>query len=199
MEKLESQKKDSYRSNMGCDIMKGKKTWIREFFESIIIAVVIAFLIENYIIGFAITQGRSMYPTLNTDDRLVIMKLSYWFEEPKAGDIIIFNPPDSGHRELFVKRIIASEYDRFYIEKGHLYVNDKKVSEAYVHKEEYWNRNYPFDKGVVPPNMVFVMGDNRNDSNDSRSFGFVTKDRIKGKVILKIWPLNHMRAFINSG
>jgi signal peptidase I len=77
------------------------------------------------------------------------------------------------------------------------YINGEKQIENYICEEEYLSRNYNYIEGVVPPNMVFVMGDNRNDSNDSRTFGFVSKDRVKGKVLFKVWPLDEMKAFVS--
>lgn len=179
--------------------MKKKIDILIDWLGAIFIAIVIAFIIENLIFSFAVVNGQSMSPTLETEDRLLVVRIPYVCKNLKKGDLIIFNPPnlpDEG--EMFIKRVIAKENDHFYIDNGDLYINGEKQVENYIRNEEYLPRNYKYIEGVVPENMVFVMGDNRNDSNDSRTFGFVPKDRVKGKVFFKIWPLTEMKAFLSD-
>ncbi len=162
------------------------------------VLVFIVFL-EKFVFGFSIVQGNSMNPTLKNNDRLFVNKIAYFFKEPCYGDIIIFHPPIPGRKnELFIKRIIAQPGDRFRIEDGNVYINDEKIEENYIYPEEYQEKRYVITSGKVPPDMVFVMGDNRNDSNDSRCFGFVPKESIKGKVDLRIWPFDAWEAFLQK-
>ncbi len=178
--------------------MKKKIETILDWLQAIFIAVIIAVIIENLVFSFAVVSGQSMFPTLETEDRLLVARMPYIYKELNKGDLVIFNPPNGlDKREMFIKRVIAKENDHFFIENGVLYINGEKQIENYTCEEEYLPRNYNYIEGIVPPNMVFVMGDNRNDSNDSRTFGFVSKDRVKGKVLLKIWPLDEMKAFIS--
>ncbi len=183
----------------GCVIMLKKSGKFGEWIEIILVALVISLLIENYLFGFAVVQGKSMEPTINNNDRLLVVKFAYKYKEPQVGDLVIFNPPSSKRKnELFIKRIVASENDYFTIREGTLLVNDEERVENYIFQEDYIERIYPYVQGVVPDETVFVMGDNRNDSNDSRNFGFVDKKSIKGKVICRIWPLNEIRTFVGG-
>lgn len=178
--------------------MNRKTGVILDWLQVIIIALIITIIIENFIFSFAIVKGESMFPTLSTEDRLVIVKIPYVYKQFNKGDLVIFNPPNSLRKdEMFIKRVVAGENDHFLIKEGILYINGKVQTEEYVTAEVHLARNYNYVEGVVPPGMCFVMGDNRNNSNDSRTFGFVPKDKIKAKVLFKIWPINGVKAFMN--
>lgn len=178
--------------------MNKKVEVVLDWMQVIIISLTIAVVVENFVFSFAIVKGESMSPTLSTKDRLLIIKIPYICERFNKGDLVIFNPPDSLERdEMFIKRVVAEENDHFLIEEGVLYINGEAQTEGYVSTGGYLARNYDYVEGTVPPDMYFVMGDNRNNSNDSRTFGFVPKNRIKAKVLLRIWPLNEVRAFMN--
>lgn len=176
--------------------MNKKFNIIVDWLKLIGIATLVAIVIENFVFSFAIVNGQSMFPTLETQNRLLIARLPYVYENVDKGDLIIFNPPNTDNKkEMFIKRVVANENDHFFIKDDIIYINGKKQDEEYICYEEYLPRDYKYLEGTVPKNMVFVMGDNRNDSNDSRMFGFVSKDNIKGKVLFKIWPLDEMQAF----
>lgn len=178
--------------------MNKKAEIILDRLQVIIISLTIIIIIENFVFSFAIVKGESMSPTLSTKDRLLVIKIPYIYEQFNKGDLVVFNPPDSPEQnEMFVKRVIARGNDHFLIREGVLYINGEKQTEGYISAEDYLARSYDYIEGTVPPDMYFVMGDNRNNSNDSRTFGFVSKDKIKAKVLLKVWPLNEARAFMN--
>ncbi|SDK69081.1 signal peptidase I [Natronincola ferrireducens] len=167
-----------------------------DLFKTIIIILILVIVIDLLIFSIAVVVGPSMWPTLSDSDQLVFVKLPYFRNNPKRGDIIIFSPPkESGRDDLFVKRVVAIENDKYSIIDGVLYIDGRKIAEDYICDEEYINRSYPVTKGIVPENMVFVMGDNRNNSNDSRRFCCIKKQQIEGRVILRIWPLNSIKIF----
>ncbi|MBS4537801.1 signal peptidase I [Clostridium sp. D2Q-11] len=163
---------------------------IGDLIKTILIALVISILIEKYLISLTVVSGDSMMSTLHNNDRLVIEKMSYRFDSPERGEIIIFEPPIYGREnEIFVKRVVAISGDKYKVEENKVYINGELLKEEYAYNNDGSNLPYPFTEGIVPKESVFVLGDNRNNSNDSRMFGYVTLDRIKGKVFTKIWPI----------
>ncbi|MBF8983553.1 signal peptidase I [Lutibacter sp. B2] len=159
--------------------------------KGLLFLVVIAIIFEKFFFGFTIVEGMSMNPTIKSHDKLFVNKFSYVLNKPQYGDIIIFHPPiKKREKELFIKRVIAVEGDQFYIKQGKVYVNGVSIEESYISKEEYENKKYAKTIGVVPKGMIFVMGDNRNNSNDSRYFGFVSEENIEGKANFRVWPIN---------
>lgn len=185
---------------------------IYEWIKTIVIAIVIALLIRAFIIEPVIVNGLSMEDTLLDGQRLIIYKLGYFFHTPEREDIIVLqykkglvgNIPflkniDFINRILpsvmeidYIKRIIAVSGDKIDLRDGHVYVNDEKLDEEYAKGETHkYLGDFP---QVVPEDCVFVMGDNRQNSRDSRIFGFVELNRIKGKAVLRIWPIKDFGA-----
>ena len=164
--------------------------------KNILLAIIAAIIIEKFVFGLTIVQGMSMNPTINDHDKLFVNKIIYLIKKPQYGDIIIFHPPlKDRDKELFIKRVVAVEGDFFSIENGKLYRNGKELRESYILSQNDQDRNYDFTTGRVPEGMLFVLGDNRNDSNDSRCFGFVPLKNIEGKANLRLWPLDSVKAF----
>ncbi|MEW9123266.1 MAG: signal peptidase I [Thermotaleaceae bacterium] len=167
--------------------------------KTFLIAILVGIILEKFFFSFTIVQGLSMYPTLHNDDKLFINKFSYNWTKPHTGDIVIFEPPiKDREKELFIKRIIAMEGDSFKIDHGKIYVNSRQIKEEYIEEEDYDDKEYSITEGTVPAGMVFVLGDNRNDSNDSRCFGYVSLKSIKGKAKYRIWPVETITVFSNS-
>ncbi|HHY23036.1 MAG TPA: signal peptidase I [Clostridiaceae bacterium] len=194
-------KRDKKNSNL-MEFLK----WI----ETIIIAIVIALLIRGFILEPVIVNGVSMEDTLFSEQRLIIYKLGYFFHPPQKGDIIvlqyqkglfgnipILNKLSFLNRVIpsvmeidYIKRVIGVPGDKIDIKDGHVYINGEKLDEKYA-KGETHKQLLDFPK-TVPPNTVFVLGDNRQNSRDSRIIGFIEYDRIKGKAVLRIWPFKDL-------
>lgn len=171
-------------------ISKNRINIFTDCLKIIFITLVITILIDKYIIGITLVKGSSMINTINNNDRLLINKLSYIYKKPSRGDIIVFKPPLKNHKdELFIKRVIAIEGDKFKIIGNYVYINGELLMEEYIGDEKYIKRDYNILQGIVPKGYVFVLGDNRNNSNDSRTFGFVPIKNIVGKAVTKIWPI----------
>ena len=164
---------------------------VKDWLISIVVAVVLAFLIRQFVVELYIVDGPSMRPTLQSQQRLVVNKFIYRFREPEKGEILVFQYPRDPSRD-FIKRVIAVPGDTVEIKAGRVLVNDQVLSEDYI--LEKTRGDYP--KSTVPQGTVFVMGDNRNNSEDSRfaDVGFVPDALIKGKAVLVFWPVADLKS-----
>jgi signal peptidase I len=163
---------------------------LRELVEVVVLAVILYFGI-SFAVQAVHVEGLSMFATLDDNDYLIANKIDYRLHAPQRGDIIILRPPSSNSTD-FIKRIIALPGERILISHGIVYINGHKLDEPYL--PEAWTQLDTWggpDGMVVPPNSYFVMGDNRNRSQDSRIFGFIGRDRIDGRAWFRIWPLSH--------
>ena len=159
-------------------------------FNEIVLAIIIALLLKNFVVDSRYIPSTSMHPTLQVQDRLLINKLSYRFGEPQRGDIIVFRPPPNlDSRYDFVKRLIALPGDIVQVTNGVLYINGEAVPEYFINEPP----NYEFPLTQVPENSLFFLGDNRNRSNDSHLWTeWATKDDIVGRVFFRYWPLDRI-------
>lgn len=160
---------------------------LKEWIQSAVIAIVLAFIIKMFLFDFVMVQGSSMFPTLVQGDRLIVNKIGYTIGEPDYGDIVILTYSEGVE---YVKRVIAKGGDTIEIKNMVVYRNDEPLSEDYINTDPYED----FTKVTVPVGTYFVMGDNRANSSDSRypSLGFVEKKDIDGKVIFRIWPFTEI-------
>ena len=155
-------------------------------------AAVYATLIVTFGFQVARVEGQSMAPTLADQDRLIVNKLAYRIGEPHVGDIVMLYYPLNPNKS-FVKRVIAEEGDQVRVVDGRVLRNDVPMDDAFVPNE--YRSHDDWGPQVVPEGYYFVMGDHRNNSSDSRHWGFVPKKYIIGKVQLRWWPLPHARIF----
>jgi signal peptidase I len=163
---------------------------LRELVEVVVLAVILYFGI-SFAVQTVHVEGLSMWATLDDNNYLIADKIDYRLHAPQRGDIIILRPPTDNSKD-FIKRVIALPGERLLISNGVVYINGHKLDEPYL--PEAWtelNNKYGPDGIVVPPNQYFVMGDNRNRSQDSRIFGFIGRDRIDGRAWFRIWPLTN--------
>ena len=144
-------------------------------------AAVYATLIVTFGFQVARVEGQSMAPTLADQDRLIVNKLAYRIGTPQVGDIVMLYYPLNPDKS-FVKRVIAEEGDQIRIVDGRVYRNDVPINDDYGPQ-------------VVPQGYYFVMGDHRNNSSDSRHWGFVPKKYIIGKIQMRWWPMGHAKVF----
>lgn len=162
-------------------------SWKKEIFgwvQTIIFAMFLAFIVNSFLVVNAKVPTGSMENTVMTGDRILAWRGSYWFNDPEAGDIIVFKYPDDPTGEtLYLKRIIGVGGDTVLIKEGNVYVNDEIVDEPFI-KETTFGNFGPFE---VPEGHSFVMGDNRNSSEDSRYWKntYVEDEDILGKVIFR--------------
>jgi signal peptidase I len=156
--------------------------------ETVIIVVaafVLAILIQQFIVKPFAIPSPSMEPTLVEGDRVLVNRLSYHFRSPERGDVIVFHPPLIEDSEPYIKRVVAIAGDRVSLHDGQIWLNG-------VAQEEPFIKEHPilgdFAEVTISEGCVWVMGDNRNNSGDSRRFGEVSTDRIIGAAFAIYWP-----------
>jgi len=160
-----------------------------EWLQVIILSVVFTFLIQTYVAEAREIPSGSMIPTLEIGDRVWVDKIYFKFSDLDRKDIIVFQPPNAPKDGIpYIKRIIGLPGDTVEIRKGQVYINNRILSESYL--KEPFDTNYgPI---VVPKDSYFVMGDNRNNSSDSRVWGFVPQNNIKGHALFRYFPFNRI-------
>lgn len=165
-----------------------KKSILREWVEALAIALVLAVVLTQGVIVNAQVPSASMTPCIHVGDRIIGLRPVYWFNSPTRGDLVIFRWPDD-ESQLFVKRVIGLPGDRVEIRQGRVYLNDETLPlpEAYLLEAPLLVDQGPW---LVPQDAYFVLGDNRNDSLDSRYWQhpFVPKGNIIGQAMLRIYP-----------
>ncbi len=181
------------------------KSAFREYAESIIIAIILALVIRTFVVqAFKIPSG-SMEDTLLIGDHILVNKLAYGLQilvygtkihffgllgPPQRGDIIVFPFPRDPSRD-FIKRVIGRPGDRVEVRNHHAYVNGEALKEPYVRLDEratlHPSRYSQWGPEVVPPGKLFVMGDNRDNSADSRDWGFLDSEQVKGRAFIIYW------------
>lgn len=166
------------------NIAKEALSWAKD----ILIAVIIAIFIRQFVLAHTVIPTGSMIPTIQIDDHVIVNKLSYRFSDPKRGDIIVF------HEGIdLIKRVIGLPGEEIDLRDGKVFINGEPLKEDYL--------NEPMDTDIqgvldfpykIPEGTYFVMGDNRNVSQDSRYIGPISKDKIFAKAGLRIWPLESL-------
>jgi signal peptidase I len=179
--------------------LDGTSLWLNRLGEELIVwlktpasAAVYATLIITFGFQVARVEGKSMVPALQDQDRLIVNKLAYRIGDPKVGDIVMLYSPLKPETAL-VKRVIAEEGDRVRIVDGKVFRNDVPLDDSYILPE--YRSHEDWGPQVIPEGYDFVMGDHRNNSFDSRDWGFVPKKYIIGKVQVRWWPVAHARIF----
>jgi len=178
----------------------GKKKFYKEYLEPIIIAVLIALFIRTFIIQAFKIPSSSMEPTLLVGDYLLVNKFIYGvkipftdiklfqLKKPKRGDIVVFIYPKDRSKD-FIKRVIGTEGEKIEVIRDKIYINDHLVNDPWgYYSEKSWIRQLQlmerFGPVVVPKDSLFVLGDNRDNSQDSRFWGFVNVNAVKGKALV---------------
>ena len=155
-------------------------------------ALLVAFVVKTFLFQAFFIPSPSMVPTLQVHDRVLVNKLSYKVHEVNRGDVVVFERPpnDAGTIRDLIKRVVAVEGDTIETRGDTLYVNDQPVREPYLKTSSIGSA---VTRRTIPANQVFVMGDNRTNSSDSRVFGPIDEDAVIGRAFVKIWPLGGLR------
>lgn len=167
------------------------KAEIIDYAKAILTAVIAVILIMTFIARSYYVEGASMEPNYHGGERIMVEKITYRFSHPKRGDVFVFKyPMDTSRR--FIKRVIGVAGDTVYIKDGETFVNGVLINEPYIYDKSIAD----FGPVVVPEGRVFAMGDNRNNSHDSRSpsVGMIPYNLIDGKCLFRYWPINEIGA-----
>lgn len=176
-------------------VAAGKSSLWRGVWENvqvIAIALVISLLVRLLIAEPRYIPSDSMVPTLEIGDRLIVEKVSYYFRDPKRGEIVVFKPPEQLQRQgyelnqAFIKRVIGTEGDTVAVRDGRVYIDGEVLPEDYIAEPP----SYQFPPIPVPEDQAIVLGDNRNNSNDSHIWGFLPEENVIGRAVFRFWPLS---------
>ncbi len=167
-----------------------ERSWRRRLMRDILGGVVVALMIHAFAIQISVVRGHSMEPCLEDGDRLVVDRLTYTFADVSRFDVIVLGNP-SDPRVDYVKRVVGVPGDHVVLHNGRLSVNGKLMPERFGPIHDHCT----MQEVVVPPGSFFVLGDNRPISCDSRVFGLVPADLVRGKVRVRFWPPERVAVF----
>ena len=165
---------------------------VREWGVVIVVALVAALAIRTFAVQTYFIPSNSMAPTLEVGDRLMVYKLAFRVGQVDRGDLVVFNRPESMKNSQikdFVKRVVALPGEQVQVINGVVYVDNLPLPEKYLTGD---SPTTDFDPVDVPKGQIFVMGDNRSNSRDSRSFGPIDVDLLVGEVFVRIWPIRNV-------
>jgi signal peptidase I len=199
---------------------------VLELLKTLGLSIVLAFGIRTFVAEARYIPSASMIPTLKINDRLIVDKITYHFQDLHRGDIVVFKPTEKlkqeGYKDAFIKRVIGLPGEVIKIQEGSLYVDGKLLSENYIagaedlglgelkglqidrgtsvdvcnNRPTFFNRKQEGDKAVweatIPADSYLVLGDNRNNSYDSRCWGVVQRNDIIGRAVVRFWPPNRV-------
>lgn len=183
-----------------------KKNEFVEWIKAIAVAVVLVVIVRWLLFAPFIVDGPSMEPNFWTGERLIVNKVIYDFRDPQPGEVVVFHVP-AENRDL-IKRVIAVAGDTIEYKGDDLYINGNKVEEPYIQAaldeahadgtlyNDQDGRDFPNEmvtEGTVPEGHIFVMGDHRNNSTDSRMLGFIPLKDVIGRADVIFWPLKNIQ------
>ena len=188
MEKTENNSNEHPPEQKSPSFLKEVVSVLREIAETIIPAIAIALVINLFLAQATVVQGQSMEPNLHDYQRVVVEKVTYnFFHGPQRGDIVVIDLPNQS--DMLIKRVLGLPGETLEIRDGQIYINGELVEETWTTSSSYHGNYGPY---TVPPLHVFVLGDNRGASNDSRSFGPVHMNTIVGRAWFSYWPPEYL-------
>ena len=169
----------------------------RAFFDWMVViavALLVAFVVRTFVIAHFVVEGESMYSTLDTNDRVFVNKMSYRLHDPNRGDVVVLHQVTGASERDLIKRVIGLPGESVEVRNCTVLIDGRVLNEPYLDPEVVTptdcGGDYVLD-GVVPDNHVFVMGDNRGGSQDSRVIGTINEDDLVGRAFVVFWPQSH--------
>jgi len=169
----------------------------RVFFDWMVVvavALLVAFLVRTFVIAHFVVEGESMYSTLDTNDRVFVNKLSYRLHDPNRGDVVVLHQVTGASERDLIKRVIGLPGETVELRNCTVLINGRVLNEPYLDPEVVTPTDCGGDytlEGAVPDDHVFVMGDNRGGSQDSRVIGPISEDDLVGRAFVVFWPQSH--------
>jgi len=183
-------KNQGKHKNSGKSAKKG--SFLKDTLMIVITAVALAMFLKAFIVDTRWVPSTSMVPTIEVDDRLIVVKLGYLLgQQPERGDIVVFKPPaELNERSKLIKRVIGLPGETLEVKDGFVYINGEPLAEDYLAERP----NYQYGPVTVPEGCYFMMGDNRNTSYDSHRWlnPFIPENDIKSKAVWRYWPLDRI-------
>lgn len=168
---------------------KKRKAGVAELILTAVVAFVLVFgFVRPYVVEAYRIPTESMVPTLEVGDRVLANKFVYRFTEPERRDIVVFDSVDEGDDQTLIKRVVGVAGDEIQVQSGVLYVNGEEQEEPYLNDADQ-SRGF-YGPTVVPEGHIFVIGDNRGNSADSRVFGPLPLENLKGEAFMRFWPIS---------
>ena len=178
--------------------MKHQENELLEWVKTFGFAIVLALGIRTFVAEARYIPTPSMVPTLKVNDRLLVEKMSYRFRQPKRGDIVVFSSTEElkrqGYNYDFIKRVIGLPGETIEVKHGKVYVNQQAIEEKYILAPAIDS----YGPVVVPQNEYLVLGDNRNNSSDSRAWGFVPRSNLIGRASVRFYPFDRIGSLYNK-
>ncbi|CQR47716.1 Signal peptidase I T [Paraliobacillus sp. PM-2] len=177
---------------------KKKSEWF-DWLKALVIAVLLAFIVRTFLFAPIVVDGPSMYPNLHDGDHMIVNKLNYKISEPNRFDIVVFH---ATKQKDYIKRVIGLPGETVEIKNDTLYINGNAVAEPFLEqqkaslkKNERYTMDFsmsdiPGDFKVIPEDHLLVLGDNRNNSTDSRMLGYISYNQLVGNASMIYWPLD---------
>ncbi|MBI4090598.1 MAG: signal peptidase I [Candidatus Komeilibacteria bacterium] len=174
------------------EFLKKAGLLIFETIKVVLISFAIILPIRFFLIQPFYVEGASMEPSFHSKEYLIIDEISYRFSDPERGEVVVLRYPRD-RRQFFIKRIVGLPGERIRLENGIVSVNGRPLEESYV--SELYMNNASMDEITLGADEYFVMGDNRTNSLDSRSFGPISRNAIVGRAWIRGWPFNRISLF----
>ncbi|MDB9312904.1 signal peptidase I [Spirulina sp. CS-785/01] len=176
-----------------------------EALKTIALSAVLAVGIRQFVAEARYIPSESMLPTLEVNDRLMIEKISYRFHDPQRGDIVVFNPTEAlerrNFRDAFIKRVVGLPGETVSLKDGKVYIDGEPLNEDYIVEggntgvdvcQLQQDQPYLANSVTIPEDSYLVLGDNRENSYDSRCWGIVPEEKIIGRAAVRFWPLGRI-------
>jgi signal peptidase I len=170
-----------------------RRSAVRELLETAVLTIAIFLVVRVALQNFKV-EGDSMFPNLHNGEYILVNKIDYMLHPPHRGDIIVFHAVQAGQPDKdFIKRVIGLPGETVAVHNDAVYVNNHKLNEPYI--DAAHRPTYPYSATKVPKNDYFVLGDNRNNSQDSHLWGMLSKQYIIGKAWVSYWPPKELHVF----